>query len=138
MKKLPIEMIELDSNIDIDIYTIKALPTGHTSNSICYRIEDHEGKTLFYSGDSGENDNIKILSKNVDLAIFEASNTPQTKIEEHLTPEIAAGIAYSSNVKKLILTHFYPEVYESNSLIKVKNIFKNEIIIAEDNMIIKL
>jgi len=138
IQTIPIEIIEIQSKYKIDKYNIQVLLTGHTANSICYRIEDYKGKTIFYSGDTGENENIKNLSKGVDLAIFEASNTSETKIKEHLTPQIAAQIAKKSNVKKLLLTHFYPEVYESNSLNEVKKIFKNEIVFAEDNMALKI
>ena len=138
MQTMQIEIIELDSDIKIDGYNIRTLHTGHTHNSICYHIKDSGNKVLFYSGDSGENQNIKKLSINADLAIFEASNTDSTKIDGHLTPEIAAEIATNSKVKKLMLTHFYPEVYNSDGLLKAKKIFKGEIIIAEDNMTQKL
>jgi ribonuclease BN (tRNA processing enzyme) len=138
IQTMVIEIIEMDSDTEIDKYKIQTLLTEHTENSICYRIEDSEKKVLFYSGDSGENENIKKLSQNADLGVFEASNTIATKIESHLTPEIAVDIASKSNVKKLMLTHFYPEVYDSVSLKKAKKIFNGEMIIAEDNMIVEI
>jgi len=138
MQTLPIEIIEMQSKYKFDKYNIQVLPNGHTANSICYRIEDYKGKIFFYSGDTGENENIKNLSKNADIAIIEASNTPHTKILDHLTPQIAAEIAKNSNVKKLILTHFYPEVYDSDSLSEAKKIFKNDIVLADDNMILEI
>ena len=133
-----IQTIELDADIKIEGYNIQTLPTGHTENSISFRIEDSQNKVFFYSGDSGENENLNILSQNADLAIFESSNTPATKIDGHLTPQLVANIANQANVKKLILTHFYPEVYESDSLIEAKTIFKNDIIVAEDNITLEI
>lgn len=138
MQSMSIEIIELDSFLKTENYKIQTLKTGHTENSLCYRIEDLEKKVLFYSGDSDKNENLYILSNNADLAIFEASNTNETKIEGHLTPEIAAEIANDSNVKKLILTHFYPEIYDSDCLENAKKLFENEILIAKDNMTIKI
>jgi ribonuclease BN (tRNA processing enzyme) len=138
MQTMDIEILELDSKLKLDEYNIQTQRTSHTQNSICYRIEDSVKKILFYSGDSGENDSINILSQEADLAIFEASNTKNTKIVGHLTPEIAANIAQNSKVKRLMLTHFYPEVYDSDSLKKIKKYFSGEIIIAEDNMTVKI
>jgi ribonuclease BN (tRNA processing enzyme) len=137
MQSIHIELMENDHECRVENYKINMLPTGHSSNSICFRIECNN-KVLFYSGDSGENENLKKLSRNADVAIFEASNIPQTKIEEHLTPQLASHIALQSNVKNLILTHFYPEVYDSESLKEASNIFKNKIIFAEDNMNIEI
>lgn len=134
MKFMLIEIVECDSKFRIDEYYIETMSTGHTENSICYRITDSESKVMFYTGDSGENENINNLSKNADLGIFEASNTQDTKISDHLTPTIAAQVAQKSNVKKLLLTHFYPEVYNSEELLNARKIYTGELIIAEDNM----
>ncbi len=138
MQTMSIKIVEMDSLLKIDKYVIQTRLTGHTENSLCYRIEDLEKKILFYSGDSGENESLKILSKNADLAIIESSNTEDTKIDGHLTPQIAAEIAATSKVKKLMLTHFYPEVYDSDCLEKAKRIFKNEVLIAADNMTVEI
>jgi ribonuclease BN (tRNA processing enzyme) len=138
MQSMSIEIFEIDSVFKIEKYIIHTLKTGHTDSSICYRIEDLEKKVLFYSGDTDKNENLKVLSKNADIAIFEASNTGDTKIEGHLTPEIAAEIANTSSVRKLVLTHFYPEIYNSDCIDNAKKFFLNEVLIAKDNMIIKI
>lgn len=138
IKSVPIKIVELKSEYCLGYYNINVLPTGHTKNSMCFRIEETANKVLFYSGDSGENESVKKLAHNADLAIFEASNLPSTKIEGHLTPQLAARIAKKADVQKLILTHFYPEVHESDIMTEVKKYFDKEIIVAEDNMIIKI
>ncbi len=138
VNKIPLELIELKSETNIDQYKIKSLPTLHTKNSLCFRIEDKNNKTLFYSGDSDNSDNLVEMAKNCHLGIFEASNTKITKVAGHLTPEIAGALAQKAGVKKLVLTHFYPEVYDQNLNDTVSSIFSGEIIEATDGMIINI
>lgn len=138
MQKMPLEIFELQNDLTVEEYTIKAKQTFHTDNSICIRVEDKSGKSLFYSGDSGEQENLTKLAKNCHLGIFEASNTEDTKIEGHLTPISAAKIAQNAGIKKMVLTHFYPEVYKNQPLKKAASIFKGKIIEAKDNLIIHI
>lgn len=138
IQKLPLELIEIKNEINTGQYQIKSLPTVHTKNSLCYRIEDKNKKSLFYSGDSDSSENIIKMAKCCHLGIFEASNTEQTKIDGHLTPEIAAELAQKAGVQKLVLTHFYPEVYEHNIKDIISPIFKGEIIEANDGLIINI
>jgi len=114
-------------------HTITVKNTGHTENSICYRVEK-EGESFFYSGDTGFSDNVIELAMDCLLAVIEASNTGETKLKEHLTPHLAGKIASRSNIKKLVLTHMYPEVLEGNALKEASSEFSGEIILAREGM----
>jgi ribonuclease BN (tRNA processing enzyme) len=138
MLDLPIDLIEMnDKSYGLNNYTITSLATGHTENSICYRVEK-EGKSIFYSGDTDYNKNVITLASSCDLAIIEASNTEETRIAEHLTPELAAKIAETAKVKWLLLTHMYPEVMKGNPLKTAKEHFTGKVSIATDGMEIRL
>jgi len=134
---LSIKTIEInDKPYQISGHTITVKNTGHTENSICYRVEK-EGESFFYSGDTGLNDNVIELAADCRLAVIEASNTSETQLKEHLTPQLAGKIASRSNIKKLVLTHMYPEVLEEDPLKEASSEFSGEIILARDGMIIE-
>jgi len=107
--------------------------TGHTENSVCYRVEKN-GQSIFYSGDTGYNNNLINLATDCQLAVIEASNSETTQIKEHLTPHQAGIIAARAGVQKLILTHMYPEVLDGDPLKKASAAFSGDIILAEEGM----
>ena len=114
-------------------HIITSKNTGHTDKSICYRVEKNE-ESFFYSGDSGYCEEVISLAKNCQLAVIEASNMDKTHINEHLTPSLAGKIAARAGVKKLLLTHMYPEVLTGDPLKEASSYFSGEIILAREGM----
>jgi ribonuclease BN (tRNA processing enzyme) len=131
--KLPVELI-VAKDQGIADYTLYSGKTGHTENSLCYSLVDKSGTRFFYSGDSGINNILGQLSRHSDLAVLEASNTNQTQMEGHLTPYQAGEIAGKANVRRLVLTHMYPEVSAQEARRQAAVCFKGEIFIARDGM----
>lgn len=84
--------------------------TGHTENSICYRISDREGRCLFYSGDTDYNEALLPLAREADLGIVECSMPDDKKLDGHLTPRLAGRLAERARIRRVVLTHFYEEV----------------------------
>jgi ribonuclease BN (tRNA processing enzyme) len=133
---LSIKLVEMGENpFQTNDYTIFAKLTGHTDNSTCYRVEKDEN-SFIYSGDTGYSENVIALATGCHLAIIEASNSDETHIEEHLTPGLAGKIAARAGVKKLVLTHMYPEALESDPLKSASSEFSGQIIIAQESMTI--
>ena len=58
------------------------------------------------------------------------------KQENHLTPTECGKIAAETNSKKLVLTHFYPEVLKTDILGTVSKYYKGNIEMAYDGMVI--
>ena len=98
-------IIKIPSNKDI---AIKSAISNHTPASNSYRI-DYDGKSIVYSGDTDYTQNIIKLSKNADLLVLECSYPDNKKIKGHLTLSLCGKIETKANVKKLVLTHFYPD-----------------------------
>lgn len=133
--ELQVEVHELSGRkVKVGDYTIRTLPTLHTFNSICIRITDSYNKSLFYSGDSGWNDNLIEVADSCDLAIIEASVSPENTAEDHLSSRLAAKIARKAKVKRLVLTHFYPEAFNHDPLIEARKEYEGEITIAQDGL----
>lgn len=124
-----------NSIIKIDNITIKTNPTKHsnTTESIAYRIS-HKNKVLVYTGDTEYCNEVIEITKDADALLIECSFPDNKKIKGHLTPTLAGKIAMQSNVKKVILTHFYPEVLSGNIKKIVSKQFNGKIILAKDKM----
>ena len=136
-KELLISLHELDDEkTKVGSYKVKACLTGHTENSICLRISDTDDKSVFYSGDSGWNEDLIRLADSSDLAILYSANSVQNQTKDHLTPVLAAKIADLAGVKRLMLTHLYPEVWHFEPAIEAARYFKGEIILAQDGLVV--
>ncbi len=130
-----ISLNEFSNNtIQYNGYCLTTKPLSHTSSSIGYRIEDSEGKTLVYSGDTDYCPEIVALASGANLLILECSLPDNMKVEGHLTPSIAGKIAREANCQKLILTHLYPPCDEYNIEAECKKVFKGEVVVAYDLM----
>lgn len=84
--------------------------------------------TIIYSADTGyQNNSLTSFSKDADLLICEATFIRgQTRIgNNHLYAYEAGKIAKDANVKKLMLTHFWPELDKELYVTEAKQYFSN-------------
>ena len=100
---------------------LTAVPVSHTPQSVAFRVEETEtGKVIAFSGDTDVCAGIVTAARNADVAVFECSFPNECKVRGHLTPGEAGELASAARVKKLVLTHFYPECEEADlSLIHI-------------------
>ncbi|MBW2616681.1 MAG: MBL fold metallo-hydrolase, partial [Deltaproteobacteria bacterium] len=136
---LPPEIIkieELDGHEkiirDYPGFRIIAQPVRHTPESLAYRVEDQQGKSFVYSGDTGFCEELIDLSKGTDLLILESSFPDGEKVEGHLTPSQAGSIATSANVNRLVLIHFYPECLTTDITAQCRKTYGGEITLGSD------
>jgi ribonuclease BN (tRNA processing enzyme) len=113
-------------------------PMAHISESVAYRIEFKDGKSIAISGDTDYCRNIIDLAFKVDLLVLECSFPDEKKVEGHLTPSLAGRIGSESHCKRLLLTHLYPICDQFDILKGCGQVYKGEIILAEDLMRIKI
>jgi len=119
---------------EFDGFTILSAPVNHTPQSIGLRIEDTAGRTIVYSGDTGYCEGIVDLATGADLLILESSFPDGQGVEGHLTPSQAGDIATRSGIKRLLLTHFYPECLSSDIETQCRKTYQGELILATDLM----
>ncbi len=76
------------------------------------------GKTLVYSGDTSYNEALINFAKDADLLLIEAAflsrNLPDNAV--HVSAAEAAKTGNAANVRKLLLTHIFPE-YDENDIL---------------------
>lgn len=134
VQELEIQIREIEESFRIHKYQIESALTSHTESSLCYRLSDEKGSVLFFSGDSGYHENLVRLARSADLAVLEASCLDENMVSGHLTPELAGDIARQAGVKRLLLTHRYPDVTGSVALREAKNKYKGRILLAADGL----
>jgi ribonuclease BN (tRNA processing enzyme) len=137
-----LNIIELDNtNHDIrrfDNFKVESIPVEHNPESIAYRITGSDGISVVYSGDTDFSDNLVLLSKNADVLICESALPDNLKVKGHLTPSLAGEIAKRANVRKLVLTHFYPECDQVDVEKECRKTYPGPLVLAEDLMTIDI
>jgi len=79
-----------------------------------------------------------MLARGADLLICESALPDDLKVEGHLTPSRAGKIAAKADVRKLVLTHFYPECDQVDVEKECRKTFGGPLILAEDLMRIEV
>lgn len=132
--------IEDNKTYKFDCYEIEFLQTIHSSDILSYAIKvKFDNKVVVYSGDCSYKSKQSIVkfAKNADVLICESSLliSHGFPIEcNHLTARQAGEIAKEANVKKLILSHFWPEEDTKNYYKEARRIFNNVFIAKEKDI----
>jgi ribonuclease BN (tRNA processing enzyme) len=131
-----LQILELDAtgrdHLDCGLFDVDSLPVNHTDMSLAYRITEPGGKSIVYSGDTDFTDNLVELSKGVDVLICESAFPDDLKVSGHLTPSLAGKIATEAGVRKLVLTHFYPECDVVDVAEQCRRTYHGPLVLAED------
>ncbi|ORX60904.1 beta-lactamase-like protein [Piromyces finnis] len=128
-------------NKEIFINNIKITFSKNEHPVETYSIKITDGvQTIIYTSDTSYSSKDKIVqfSNKADVLISEASLLVSHGFPEicnHLTAKQAATIAKEANVKKLVLTHFWPEEELNNYYKEAKEVFDNVIVAKEKNEI---
>ena len=135
-------IVELDNTgydmREFDDFKVESFPVEHNPESIAYRITSPGGISMVYSGDTDFSENLVTLSKDADLLICESALPDELKVKGHLTPSLAGEIADRANVRKLVLTHFYPECDHVDIEKECRKTYSGPLLLAEDLMQINL
>jgi ribonuclease BN (tRNA processing enzyme) len=110
---------------------IRFAPTQHFIPGYAMRFS-WQGRSLFYSSDTGPTESVVNLARGANLALVEASVLTHERpgLPGHLTAQEAGGIARDAAVESLILTHYWSRngsaIYE-----QAKSQFVGPIVLAE-------
>ena len=121
-----------------DDFALESMPVKHRPESLAYRITAPHGVSVVYSGDTDVCDSLVDIAKDADLFICESAFPDDLKKEGHLTPSRAGEIATRSNVRKLVLTHFYPECETADIEEECRKTYSGPLVLAQDLMKIQL
>jgi len=111
----------------------------HPVKTYSIKVKDNK-HTLVYSSDTGyKNNTLEEFSKDADLLICEATflKTQKGTIDNHLTTIEAGTIAAKAKVKKLMITHTWPEINQKLYLKETKEVFK-KVVSATAGKVLKI
>jgi len=111
----------------------------HPVLTFSIKVENND-KSLVYSSDTGyQNNCLEEFSKNADLLICETTFLKEQKSKEdsHLNTIEAANIAKKAKVKKLMITHTWPEINKKLYRKEVRKIFKKTQV-AKEGKVLKI
>lgn len=113
---------------------ISTIHTKHTDQSLAYRIEGPDGKSVVFTGDTDFCPELIEIAMDADLLVMECAAPEGHKVPGHMTPSEAGTIAQEAQVKRLILTHFYPNCDKNDIITPCMEKFHGPVILAEDFM----
>lgn len=106
---------------------------GYKNYAVCI---ENNSKKFVYSGDTCVNDELAKFASNADLFVCEAGLLERDEKllrVMHLTAREAAQIARDAGVKRLLLTHFLPEVKLEHYMNEAMSVYNGIMEIAEEN-----
>lgn len=125
--------------ISIEPFTFSFLRSVHPVECLSMRVEVGEC-SLVYTSDTGWSDELVEFARGADVLIAEASmqevNPAMSQV--HLTAEEAGSLAIEADVGRLVLTHIVPGLDPNLSLQQASARFGGEILLATDNLVIKV
>jgi ribonuclease BN (tRNA processing enzyme) len=135
--RIPITEV-YDDILDYDLFRIIAKPMDHLPESVGYRVESHDGRSVAISGDTDYCPNLVELARDVDVLVVESALPDEMKAEGHLTPSLAGRIGREAQSKKMILNHLYPVCDTVDIVQQCRKEYQGELLIAGDLMRISL
>ena len=129
--------LECPSPIDIAGCRLTWAPAEHRPESIAYRL-DAEGGAFVYSGDTEYSESVVALARGTDTLLIECAFPDEAPVPGHLTPSDVARIASEAGVKRVVLTHIYPETDSLDLVSEVADGFDGEVIVSEDGLALDL
>ncbi len=134
----PFSIVTLeDSQHDEAHFRLFTLPILHTPHSIGFRFES-EGKVVVFSGDTDVCDNLVTLAHGADLFVLECSFPDSMKVQGHLVPKECGQLAQKAEVKRLLLSHFYPPCEGADLVGACKKFYTGEILLASDGLRVRV
>jgi ribonuclease BN (tRNA processing enzyme) len=124
--------------IERDGLHLSCVATGHTKEALAWRADLASGVSVAYSGDTGENTAVADLARDAELFTVECSFPDGAPVPKHLTPSSAARLADRAQCRRLLLTHFYPDVEPEAARAVAARTFRGAIELARDGSVHEL
>jgi ribonuclease BN (tRNA processing enzyme) len=115
--------------------TLSVAKTPHTDESLAVRI-DGGGRAVSYTGDTDYSEALADFFNKADVLISECSFREPREGVPHLSVSQVARLAAQADVAKLIVTHFYFDVNETQLKVELEREFPGEVIIGKDGLVI--
>lgn len=130
------EILEMNESGQINLFdnllSLAYVKTVHRPESLAFRFTDSANFSLVCSGDTDYSDSLVKFAEKADVFICESSLPDDKKVPGHLTPSLAGKVAARAGVRKLVLTHFYPESFEELVVKQCRKTYGGKLVLAQD------
>lgn len=125
---------KISRGITVKAFKVNHIAFGLAANAYAYRFT-YKGEVITFSGDSTKCNGIEKACKNADIFVCDASYSKGNGNLAHMDTYDIGEIAQRNKVKKVILSHLYPQTDNVDIVNEVKEKFSNEVIKARDLMV---
>lgn len=132
-------VVAAGQRLELGGFEVEMFEAWHSRPSLAVRVTDHAGHTVAYTGDSALCDELVRCAGGVDLLVAEASwlsDSGDYPIGVHMTARDAGDLARRAGVRRLLITHVWPEFDPYAAAAEAAEVFDGPILVAEDNMVI--
>jgi ribonuclease BN (tRNA processing enzyme) len=132
---LDFRTISPDEPVTVGGLEFKFATTLHPIEGMAMSIES-EGHKLFYTSDTGYDEDLVEAAKGAQVMIAEATlhEVNPDLVEIHMTAEEAGRMAAKAEVGRLVLTHVQPGLEPDESVARAAREFGGEVVVAEPHM----
>lgn len=126
-------------HLAIGPFDIRLVHVNHPVETFAFRFS-HGGKSLVYTGDTGETEAVPELAAGADVFLSEAAflEGPDLPPNIHLTARQAAAYANRAGVGKLVLTHLVPGISPDDARTEAGSAFNGNLDMAVAGQVIAL
>ncbi len=132
------ELHPMDS-ISLKGFDIFAEEARHSVTALAYRLEADD-RVVVYSGDTEPSPRVAALAKGADLLVHECSFPEPFDVTNHSTPKKLGSMLKNHGIKRVVLTHIYPQASGCEDLMAEQVIELSEVptIVGWDMMTLTL
>jgi ribonuclease BN (tRNA processing enzyme) len=112
----------------------QTLSTPHTSESLALRLTERDGTSLVYTSDTGFTEALAGFARAADMFLLECSFFRSKPYELHLELSEAMELARLSGVRRVVLSHLYPEWDGLDMAAEAKRLWDGETVEARDGL----
>jgi ribonuclease BN (tRNA processing enzyme) len=138
MKRFRFETLAPGS-VSIGPFEVTAAHMNHPVETFGYRFA-RDGRTVAYSGDTGETTELVTLARGADVFLCEAAflDGPDLPPDLHLSARQAAGYAARAGAGHMVLTHLQPWYEPATALSQASAAYDGQLSLARPGQIIDL
>ncbi|HEY0932160.1 MAG TPA: MBL fold metallo-hydrolase [Trebonia sp.] len=125
--------------LSVGPFDVELAHVNHPVETFAFRF-GHGGRSLVYTGDTGETEAVPALAAGVDLFLSEAAflDRPDLPPNLHLTASQAAAYANRAGVGRLVLTHLQPWTDRDAARAEAAAVFPGDLDLATAGQVIDL
>jgi ribonuclease BN (tRNA processing enzyme) len=137
-ERFDVREVEPGASVELGPFRIQTRPMRHLVTTIGVRVEA-DGASLAYTGDTGPTEEVEHLARDADVLLAENSWLDgQGTGPFHLTAREAGTHAARAEVRRLVLSHFWPTNEREPSRQQAGEAFDRDVVLAEEGMALEV